>query len=104
MKYVHWEDIQPKFQEQLLWYEKQNMLIKRELIIKKFGIDTANEIWYTKMDYIDNWKYPEGYLFNICEDCGRPSKLMVCLKDEPIEYQQRHCVYQCPCGKIHHTY
>jgi hypothetical protein len=104
MKYVDWEDIQPKFQEQLLWYERQNMLLTREHIIEKFGIEYANEVWYTKMDYIDNWKYPEGYLFEICEDCGRPRQLMVCLKDEPIAYQQRHCVYKCPCGRIHHTY
>lgn len=101
MKPVKWDNIEPKFQEQLLWLERTRMLEKRERIIKTFGLEKADDVWYTKLDYIANWKYPDGYSFDICEDCGRPRELMVCVSDKPGSYQSRDVVYQCPCGKKH---
>lgn len=101
MKYAHWNDISERYQAELLWYERQNMLETRESVIKKFGKEKADEIWYTKLDYIHNYKYPEGYLFDICEYCGRPRQLMICVSDKPGSYQSRNCIYQCPCGKVH---
>lgn len=111
MRYAHWEDLKPEYQKELLNRERQSQLAKRESLLKQYcemlgedeGLAFVDSVWWAKLDYINNWKYPEGYLFDICEDCGCPAQLMNCLKDEPAAYQQRHCVYKCRCGKIHST-
>lgn len=103
MKYAYWDEITNEYQDKLLELQRERDMSVRARIIKDFGVAKADEIYYTNLDYINNWKYPEGFLFGICEDCGRPSQLMKCLVDEPASCQARHCVYKCPCGKIHHT-
>ena len=104
MKYAYWDDITTEYQNKLLERQRERDMAVRARIIEDFGVAKADEVYYTNLDYINDWKYPEGFLFDICEDCGRPRQLMKCLLDEPASFQARHCIYKCPCSKIHHTY
>lgn len=104
MKYAYWDEISTNYQDELLEQHRANDMAIRAFVIEEFGVERADELWYTNLDYINEWRYPEGFLFDICEDCGRPRQLMKCVLDEPAPYQARHCIYKCPCGKTHHTY
>lgn len=79
------------------WYVQ-----KRESIISKYGVEKADDLWYTKKDYIDNQRYSDDTLVTCCPHCGRPDGLNECVEDRPGSYQSRNVVYRCiSCGKYY---
>lgn len=91
--------------------EQQDMLNKqlrdiyietRKSIISKYGVEEADELWYTKMDYINNQKYSDDTLITCCPYCGRPDNLNEGVEDRPGSYQSRNVTYRCTdCGKYY---
>ncbi len=102
MKYASWKDLSPEIQESLLEIERARLLNVRNQIIKEFGIEYADKLWYTKLDYINSWTYPSGFLFSICEKCGTPTELMELLSDKPAPCESRDVIWKCKCGKLHY--
>lgn len=102
---VYYKDLTQEEKDFVDTIERSEMLNKRE----KFKRDPMysnfdpEDIWYLKLEYINNWKHNDNYIFTRCE-CG--SLEFSCLMDDMAPNgMDRECLYKCcKCGKTHWEY
>ena len=102
--HIRFDELKPKYKEAIIAQVRDRMLAKRNALIERFGQEVADNCWWAKLDYINNWTYENDTLFATCENCGLPTDLMVCISDVPAPYESRFVTWRCPCGQRHESY
>lgn len=102
---VYYSELSQEEKDHLNKLERLGMLKSREDFKKdpRYSNFDPEDIWYLKLDYINNWAYSDYNLFTKCE-CG--SLDFNCLVDEMAPNGiGRDCLYKCcKCGKTHWEY
>ena len=101
---TRFDELKPEYKEAIIAQARDRMLAKRNALIKRCGQEVADNCWWAKLDYINNWTYENDMLFATCENCGRPTELMVYISDVPASYESRFVTWRCPCGQKHQLY
>lgn len=102
---VYYRDLTQDEKDYVDSVERKSMLERRKAFINdpRYKGNDPEDIWYLRMDYIDNWKHSDNYILTKCE-CG--SLEFDCLSDKMAsDGLSRDCLYKCcKCGKTHHEY
>lgn len=102
---VYYKDLTQEEKDHLDKLERLNMLKSRERFVNdpRYTNFDPEDVWYLRLDYINNWKHSDNYLFTKCE-CG--SLDFDCLLDEMAPNgMDRDCLYKCcKCDKTHWEY
>lgn len=100
--YKYFKELSEEYQHALNKQLRDRYMKTRKLIIAKYGVEKADDLWYTRKDYIDNQKYSDDALITCCPHCGRPDNLNEGIEDRPGSYQSRNVTYRCTsCGKYY---
>lgn len=102
---VYYRDLTQEEKDFVNAIERREMMKKRKSFINdpRYKGINPEDVWYLKLDYINNWKYADDYIFTKCE-CG--SLEFDCLSDKMAsDGLSRDCLYRCnKCGKTHREY
>lgn len=101
--YKYFKDLTDEHKNALNSQLRARDLKIREQIKLKYGLETADDLWYTKMDYINTHTYSDDTLITCCPKCGRPDELNNALSDRPGSYQSRNVTYQCTSCNHYYT-
>lgn len=101
--YKYFKDLTDEHKNALNSQLRARDLEIREQIKLKYGLEEADDLWYTKMDYINTHTYSDDTLITCCPKCGRPDELNNALSDRPGSYQSRNVTYQCTSCNHYYT-
>ena len=97
----YFKDFNKDMQEKLNKLEHEKEFKRREYY---YPVITNEDLlpWYFKTDYINNWSYPDNFLFSTCPVCGLTDVFSECLSDETgNDGLSRDAVLKCQCGHIY---
>jgi hypothetical protein len=63
----------------------------------------VNDIWYTKLDYINKLTINAYMLYHLCT-CGNIIENQKVTYEKPVECQSQLVYYSCQCGEKHKLY
>lgn len=97
----YFKDFSKEMQEKLNQAEHKRELKRRAYYYPV--IKNEDDLpWYFKTSYINNWSYPDNYLFSLCPACGLPDIFSECLSDEiASDGLSRDVVVKCECGCVY---
>jgi hypothetical protein len=73
--------------------------LERRLTYYPISTPESDYPWYFKTDYINNWNYPDTYLFALCPICGLPEVFSDTIKESG--YECLTVTTKCNCGNIY---
>lgn len=99
---IYYRDLSQEEKEFVDKMYREKMMLDRQNLIKTMGLETADRCWWSKLDYINNWKHQDTHIFTKCE-CG--SLEFDCLSDKQSGLCSRRCLMRCKkCKKKHIEY
>jgi hypothetical protein len=100
-KMVKYKDLTPKNQKFLRELFRRRDLEARESLIKSHGLQTADDCYWTNLDYINNYKINPDLYFEICPVCGATDREMTVLSDKMAgDGLSRSITCRCKCGEM----
>lgn len=102
---IFYKDLTQEEKDMLNDRQRKQMIKSREEFINNPLYKDINpeDVWYLRLNYIKNWKYPDYAVLFRCE-CG--SLDFDCLKDTMFSNDiGKACLFKCcKCGKTHWEY
>lgn len=95
---AYYKDLSSEMQDKVNQQWRQQEFIRREMYYKN-GTNELDYPWYFKTDYINNWTYPETYLFALCPICGLSNVFSNVIKESG--YESITVTTKCKCGNIY---